>query len=476
MSLLEGRRASKSQFDDLMRRISVAKPWQTNTALLLVGMGLLLLCRQLVNEYDHFTMGFSGVGGWSVILYLLAAFLVVTQPVDRYTFPLILAIGIVCRLAVLYGDPYMSSDIYRYVWDGTVQHAHISPYRFVPGDPALSFLREPNQYIFDNINRRDYARTIYPPAAQLMFYLITFLSPTMLFMKTAMVLFEGLTVLGIVRVLSHLGERREMVLLYAWCPLILWEIAGSGHLDSVAMAYVAFALLFRYREKPVLTGVFLGLAVMTKFYPLVLFPALYRRGDWKMPTTLASVVAVGYAAYSSVGVLAFGFVGGYVQEEGMVSGSRYFLLELGQRIPGLKGIPMWIYLVFVAVVFAALSGWAWVTCCRKNSERGSFLPVAFSFATALMLLFSPHYAWYIAWLVPFFAIQPNLPILAYLAGFFYLFTTALAEPGEKMFILNEILYGLVLVGCIVQLLLRRWPVHRRVFHDWSAVPEKRQTS
>ena len=444
--------------------------------LLLIGIGLLLLCRQLVNEYDNFTMGFSGVGGWSVILYLLATFLVMTQPVDRYTFPLILAVGVVCRLAVLYGEPYMSSDIYRYVWDGIVQHAHISPYRYVPGDTALSFLREPNQEIFDNINRRDYARTIYPPAAQLVFYLITYLSPTMLFMKTAMVLFEGLTVLGIVRVLKRCGERREMVLLYAWCPLIVWEIAGSGHLDSVAMAYIALALLFRHRDRHVLTGLFLGLAIMTKLYPAVLLPALYRRGDWKMPAMVAGVVAAGYAAYSSVGLREFGFLGGYVQEEGLASGTRYFLLESVRRIPGLRSLPMWIYLAFVAVIFLALSFWAWATCCRRDSEQGSFLVVSFSFATALMLLFSPHYAWYIAWLVPFLAIQPNLPIMAYVAGFFYLFTTALAEPGEKMFILNEILYGLVVAACVVQLFLMRWPLHRKAWSAWAPLSEGEKTT
>ena len=30
-------------------------------------------------------------------------------------------------------DPLLSSDIYRYVWDGKVQAAGINPYRYVPG-------------------------------------------------------------------------------------------------------------------------------------------------------------------------------------------------------------------------------------------------------------------------------------------------------------------------------------------------------
>ena len=116
-----------------------------------------------------------------------------TQPVNRYTFAIILAVAIACRLVTLLPEPFMSSDIYRYAWDGVVQHAHISPYRYVPGDPALMALRGPNQNLFDHINRRDYAHTIYPPVAQFLFFLITFLNPTVTFMKLAMILMEGLT-------------------------------------------------------------------------------------------------------------------------------------------------------------------------------------------------------------------------------------------------------------------------------------------
>src|SRR6202000_2902953 len=62
-------------------------------------------------------------------------------------------------------------------------------------------------------------------------------------------------------------------------------------------------LLARYCKRPVVTGVFLTIAVLLKLYPLVLLPALYRRGDVKMPSAAAAVLALGYAAYSSVGLL-----------------------------------------------------------------------------------------------------------------------------------------------------------------------------
>jgi len=459
---------------------SIARPWQTNAALLLIGTALFFLCLQLVSEYDHFTIGFSGVSGWSSILYLAATFLILTQPVDRFTFPIIFAIAIACRLAILFAEPYLSSDIYRYVWDGIVQHAHISPYRYVPGNPVLEYLRAPNQEIFDNINRRDYAHTIYPPAAQSLFYLITWISPTVTFMKTAMVLFEGVTMYALITLLRYLGIRREQILLYAWCPVVIWEIAGSGHLDSAAMAFITLALLARYRKQPILTGLFLAIAILLKFYPLVLIPALYRRGDFKMPVTVASVVAVAYAAYSSVGLLVFGFLGGYVKEEGMATGSRYFLLELAQRIHGLHSLTTTAYFIFCAAVFAAITWWCWQIASQQGSDKlnhfslvgdASFLPPAFALAAALMFLFSPHYAWYILWLVPFFTLMPNLPVLTYLLGFFYLYTTALAVPGPKMFLANEILYAAVFAASLIQLAMRRWPVHRNLFVQHTTASE-----
>jgi alpha-1,6-mannosyltransferase len=454
------------------RHWSIARPWQTNAALLLIGTALFFLTRQLVSEYDHFTIGFSGVSGWSCILYLAAAFLVLTQPVDRLTFPIIFTVAIVCRVAVLFSEPYLSSDIYRYVWDGIVQHAHISPYRYVPGDSVLTFLRGPHQDIFDNINRRDYAHTIYPPSAQALFYLITWVSSTVTFMKTVMVLFEGVTMYALVTLLHYFGIRREQTLIYAWCPLLIWEIASSGHLDSAAMAFISLALLARYRKQSVLTGLFLAIAVLLKLYPLVLLPALYRRDDFKMPATVIAVVAIGYAAYSSVGLLVFGFLGGYIQEEGVATGSRYFLLEFAKQIPGLHNLTTGTYAIFCAAVFAAIMWWCWHTAGQQGIDKlnhfkaggdAAFLPPAFALAAALMFLFSPHYAWYIIWLVPFLTLMPNLPVLTYLLGFFYLYTTALAEPGPKMFLANEILYAAVLVTFLFQLAFNHWPIHRSLF-------------
>jgi alpha-1,6-mannosyltransferase len=444
-------------------------PWITNTILSLLGLGLLALTKQLIVEFHHFMIGFSGVAGWSVILFAAAAATVLALPSNRFTLPLIIGFAVAFRLVTLLPAPFMSSDIYRYAWDGVVQHAHISPYRYVPGDPALMFLRGPNQDLFDHINRRDYAHTIYPPVAQLLFYGITWVNASVTFMKLAMILFEGITVYALMELLQALGRRREEVLLYAWCPLLIWEIGSSGHLDSAAMAFIALALLARLRQQPIATGIFLGAAILIKFYPLVLVPALWQRKDVKMPLTIVGLAAFSYACYAGVGWLVFGFLGGYVQEEGMQSGARYFLLQLMQRLPGLERVPSSLYLVGVLAVLGSLALWSFKVANRDRNQQGgqfwlqwfrlpehaAFLPGALFLASAMMLAFSPHYPWYLAWLIPFGVLLPNLPIFTYTLGLFYLSATPLgAGTTETQYRLNCLLYVLVFLACLVELMIR----------------------
>jgi len=222
--------------------------------------------------------------------------------------------------------------------------------------------------------------------------------------------------------------------------------------------------LFRHREQPVLTGLFLGMAVMTKFYPLVLLPALWRRGDWKMPATVVAVCAAGYAVYASVGMLVFGFLGGYAYEEGLDSGTRYFLLDKAHSVHGLENVSKTTYIVFCALVMGWIVWWCWkhATAEQKNVQGRipEFVRGAMMLALALMLLFSPHYPWYIAWLIPLLALDPNWVTLTYVCAFFYGFTTQWAMPGPKMFVLNSWIYFAVACAFAVQILWSRLKLAR----------------
>ncbi len=442
-------------------------PLRTNLLLGLLAAGLVGFIRQLVREADDRVLGFAAVAAWEAALFVLFAAVLLTQPRNRWTWPIALAGGILCRFCTLFSEPFLSTDIYRYVWDGIVQHAGISPYRYVPADPTLAFLREPNQNVYDNINRRDWAVTIYPPGAQALFYLLTGLVPSMAAMKLAMILFEGLTLWALYRLLARMGQAPERAALYCLSPLLAWEFGVAGHLDAAAMAFIALALLARFDRRPGLTGLFLGAATMLKLYPLVLFPALWRRGDRRMPAVVAGMVAVGYGAYAGVGWRVFGFLGGYAKEEGIDSGERFYLLNLAHTVPGLRWVSVPMYIGCAGLVFAGLAYWCRRTCADPEQDevraRRFRLPPSANFvvpcaviAFTVNLLFSPRYPWYGAWLVPFLVLVPSLTLLTYLSALFYLCTSELATGvGPKQFQMNSILYGLTAAAFVVEWAWRR---------------------
>lgn len=446
------------------------QPWHTNAALILIGIGMIGFSRQLIAEYnDGYSIGMSGVSSSQAVLFVAALAIYFFKPtnVNRYTLPIILVVAFLCRMVVLFPDPFLSTDVYRYAWDGVVQHSGHNPFKYIANDPMLQYLREPNADLYANMNRRDYAHTIYPPVAQILFFFITWISPLVTGMKAAMIAFEGLTVWGLLLILKRLGMPRERVLIYAWFPLLIWEFGSSGHLDSVAMAFITFAFLFRLKRQDALVGLFLGLAFLTKFYPIVLFPALYRRGDWKMPAVIAGLTVATYGLYASAGKMVLGFLGVYTKEEGMTTGERYFLLEQAQHV--LHSLSSGAFTVFAALVLLALTAWAWQVATPRNSPPAAFLPPAFGLACALMLLFSPHYPWYVAWLIPFLVLIPSLPIFAYTLGLFYLCTTALAVgSGPKQFLLNQYLYSAVLIALLLEVALRRLPYTRTWFQPSMA--------
>jgi alpha-1,6-mannosyltransferase len=417
----------------------LSRAWLTNSALLLLGLLLVGLCRQGVNEIHHFVIGFGWVAMDQALLYLVAVWVVLNRPSNRWTFAIILVCAAACRLVCLFSPPFLSTDIFRYVWDGRVQAAGINPYRYIPADPHLAFLRDLD--IYPHINRRSYAHTIYPPGAQMLFLLITRVGASVLWMKAGMVALEALTIWVLVKLLTAVGLPREQVLVYAWHPLLLWEVASSGHVDGAALPLIALALLWNVRHKPSATGLALAAATLVKLYPIALFPALYRRSDWrdwKMPAAVAGLVAAGYACYLSVGRQVLGFLPDYAREEGLESGSRYFLLTLVRRTLNWEALPTAVFYGFAALLLLGLALWAWL---KTEADPLSAIRCCFVIAAVFMLLFSSHYPWYYLWLLPFLCLIPYVPMLYFVTACFYLYTTQLANPGPAMYYMFEWLYA-----------------------------------
>lgn len=194
--------------------------------------------------------------------------------------PVVLAIALLLRLIFLFNPPQLSDDIYRYLWDGSTLVSGINPYATAPAavapPPGLTA-------IHTQINHPQYV-TIYPPAAQILFAGGALFGKTITGLKAFLVLLD----LGLCALLMLLLKRLELptwsAILYAWNPLPVLEIAGSGHVDGAGFTLLigSLCLLILNRQGTVpsqwrylLSGALAACAGLVKLFPFALVPLLF---------------------------------------------------------------------------------------------------------------------------------------------------------------------------------------------------------
>lgn len=187
--------------------------------------------------------------------------------------------------------PWTTDDFRRYAWDGRVQAAGIDPYRYAPQDPQLAFLRDP--WLFpDGVHtalNHPLAHTIYPPFAQGYFWLVEVLpgGPGRGFaLQLSFALVAVATSVAIVAALRGAGADVRRVVWWSWCPTVVMEAGGNAHIDVLAALLAVGFVVALTRERWSRAGVFLGLAVATKFLPLLLAVAILHAAppeSWRLP-------------------------------------------------------------------------------------------------------------------------------------------------------------------------------------------------
>lgn len=409
-----------------------------NLALIVIGCLLIVLYRLGLRSKDSTDiLWFLKVALVQSAVYLVAVWLIWRTQNSRSTLVLALVFAALFRLSILFAPPYLSDDIYRYIWDGRVQATGVNPYRYIPADEALKDLRD--EEIYPKMNHRDTAQTIYPPVAEGIFFLTTRVSESVTWMKTTMVLFEALGIWSIAQLLASFGLPRQRILIYAWHPLTVWEFAGSGHLDAMVIGFLALALWARHRDFEVGSGVALASATLVKFFPAVLLPTLYKRWNWKLPLAFAIGIVVAYLPYLGVGPRgALGFLFGYARERGMESGEQFFLLSAIRRLPIGLHIPTTAFGVLSVLILGGLAVWI-----LRKRERGdaSYIAHGLVLAAAFMVLLAPHFPWYFAWLIPFLCFIPSIPVFYLTLSSFLLYLTWIYwETDTQVFKIKALIF------------------------------------
>jgi alpha-1,6-mannosyltransferase len=322
---------------------------------------------------------------------------------------LILGFAVIMRLLVISDDPFLSTDIYRYVWDGRVQAAGINPYALVPADPALAALRDGT--IYPNINRADYAVTAYPPVAQAFFLAVTRISESLVMMRLAMVACEAVIVMVMIDLLRQLRQPATAVVAWAWHPLAIWEIAQGGHVDALMVALLMLGVWLLVRQRAIAGAVLVTLAALVKPYAIVALPSFWRPWDWRVPAAVMATIVLCYLPYLGVGRGVLGFVtpGGYLGEEGFADGEGFWLVALLRavfgNVPGLT----------IAYLLAAAGMMAWLgvrAAWRTDRTPETTLRDIAVLLMAGMFALSPNYAWYFLIIVPFVVLGGGAPAWA----------------------------------------------------------------
>lgn len=245
--------------------------------------------------------------GGAFAIYAASIFVAVRIKDGAALLAVIVLTSVAFRVVSLYSWPILEIDIYRYLWDGLVVSEGVSPYRYSPEQVLaatpqsdlpvelrrLVELRDATPATQTILGRVHYGElpTIYPPVSQAVFAATVSVTPggagvleRIVAMKTVLVIFDLATLAFVMALLRTAGMHAGWSVVYGWCPLVVKEIANTGHLDSLAVFLTVAALWCAVRPLAIgawgatgrgfasASAVLLALAVGAKLYPVVLAP------------------------------------------------------------------------------------------------------------------------------------------------------------------------------------------------------------
>lgn len=413
--------------------------------LLLAAIGAVLVVTTWVGTSVHFGYGdiaFTALAIGQGLLVLVALWLALHCP-RRSALVVIAVVAVALRLALLSAGPHLSSDVFRYVWDGRVQAAGINPYRYIPVDPALEALRD--EAIFPNINRADYAPTIYPPGAQILFQLVVRVSDSLLAMRLAFALCEVAIVTALLDLLRRIGQPPVRVLAYAWHPLAVWEIAGSGHLDAAMVAAMTAGLwIALVPGRRLLAAAVLAVAALIKPPAAIALAVTWRAWDWRAPAVAVAVAVALYLPYLSVGAGVFGFLPTYFEEERIDTAEGFWVIA---SLTALFGPLPAARTVYLALTFAIVGALALRVALHADRAPEAVLKRLCWALFAFVFLLSPNYPWYWLVMLPFVALLGFAPGWAATIACFVLYDE-IREGLELDFALRDTALNLVILATL----------------------------
>jgi hypothetical protein len=233
----------------------------------------------------------------------------------------VLLAAVAIRFALLWTDPSLSDDLFRYLWEGRVVAEGANPYLAAPG-AAVWDTWASNDMIREAVNHPE-VPSVYPPLALGLFAALGKISYSPLVIRVFVGGCDALVAYFLARVLDARGRSRDGAWLYALLPLGAVEAAVSGHLEAVAILPLVIGLLAWERGRSSIGWV--GLAGLVKLLPVLILPALWRRSPWLYALVAGVAVLTALPFVDAGGSMAEGLT--TYARDWSFNGSFYRLLE-----------------------------------------------------------------------------------------------------------------------------------------------------
>ena len=375
--------------------------------------GYLLLNR--LHDHKQFVVEYIGICLGVSIFYLLSCWWVLqkkSSPTANGRLAYILLAGLAFRLTLAPLYPTLTDDPYRYRWEGKLLQAGGNPYLDRPDDPRWASLRDS---AFSRVNAKSLISG-YGPVLQWIYrvhyVVLQRLEPNaarqVLLFKIPFLVFEAGTAWMLMRLLGRTGRPREWILVYWWSPLPILEFWASGHNDPVMLFFLVTAVWLALGERWNWAMGALWGAVLTKVWPVLLFPVfvlapaqtsrLRRAASALIWAPVAALVSWPFLrGISELSRFVAGFAGGWQN-----NASLFHVIFLGAHQDYERAKPLVAVLILVATLVVAL--------LRRPLVEG-----VLAVGTALLMLSANCFPWYIAWLTPWLAVLPIPALLLWTA-------------------------------------------------------------
>lgn len=207
-------------------------------------------------------------------------------------------IGLFFRLIFIWGEPKLSDDYYRFIWDGKIMSVGESPYEKLPSafEPKNGLQQNMHNELLFRMNSPSYY-SVYPPIQQLFFVPTGFtetIPMALLVLRLEILIGE---ILLFIFLIKSVQSQFISIASVSWIwlnPLWIIEVNGNLHFEGWLITFLAIGIYYLFKQKYWLATVFMSLSAALKMIPIIVVPALKKWFGFNKAFVISLLAVIGF--------------------------------------------------------------------------------------------------------------------------------------------------------------------------------------